>query len=84
MRLLRLNNWGTLSRLAKGQLPGPESSITKLRWTEMTQHLSDVALEILGERCPFVTPVRLGIAALPSRGPSRFWSSPRWAASIPS
>jgi alkylation response protein AidB-like acyl-CoA dehydrogenase len=48
LRLLRLDNWRTLSRLAAGISPGPESSITKLRWTDMTQHLSDTALTILG------------------------------------
>ncbi len=48
LRLLRLNNWGTLSRLAHGITPGPESSITKLVWTDTTQHLSETALAILG------------------------------------
>jgi alkylation response protein AidB-like acyl-CoA dehydrogenase len=48
LRLLRLDNWRTLSRLAEGIAPGAESSITKLRWTDMTQHLSDTALAILG------------------------------------
>ncbi len=31
------------------------------------------ALEIIGEHCPFVGPVRLGLAALPARAPSRFY-----------
>ncbi len=35
--MLRLHNWRTLSRLTKGIEPGPESSITKLAWTDMTQ-----------------------------------------------
>ena len=48
LRLLRLDNWRTLSRLAAGIAPGAESSITKLRWTDMTQHLSDHALTVLG------------------------------------
>ncbi len=48
LRLLRLDNWGTLSRLAHGITPGPESSVTKLIWTDMTQHLSETALAILG------------------------------------
>ena len=54
LRLLRLNNWGTLSRLARGVSPGPESSVTKLLWTDMTQHLSERALEILGPDAPRV------------------------------
>ncbi len=52
LRVLRLHNWRTLSRLAKGGEPGPESSWIKLQWTEMTQHLSDTALEVLGTAGP--------------------------------
>jgi Acyl-CoA dehydrogenases len=52
LRLLRLNNWGTLSRLARGATPGPESSITKLVWTDMSQHMADAALAILGSEAP--------------------------------
>jgi alkylation response protein AidB-like acyl-CoA dehydrogenase len=48
LRLLRLHNWRTLSRLGRGLEPGPESSWVKLAWTDMTQHLSDVALEVEG------------------------------------
>jgi alkylation response protein AidB-like acyl-CoA dehydrogenase len=48
LRLLRLNNWGTLSRLARGVSPGPESSVTKLVWTDMSQHMADAAMTILG------------------------------------
>jgi alkylation response protein AidB-like acyl-CoA dehydrogenase len=52
LRLLRLDNWRTLSRLAAGIAPGAESSITKLRWTDMTQHLSETALEVVGSDAP--------------------------------
>ena len=52
LRLLRLNNWGTLSRLARGVSPGPESSITKLIWTDMSQHLAETAMTILGPDAP--------------------------------
>ena len=52
LRLLRLNNWATLSRLARGVSPGPESSITKLVWTGMSQHLADTAMTILGSDAP--------------------------------
>jgi alkylation response protein AidB-like acyl-CoA dehydrogenase len=44
LRVLRLHNWRTLSRLSRGEEPGPESSWVKLTWTDMTQHLSDAAL----------------------------------------
>jgi len=50
--VLRTQNWRTLSALAKGIPPGPESSIVKLEWTSLTQHLSDTALALLGERAP--------------------------------
>jgi alkylation response protein AidB-like acyl-CoA dehydrogenase len=52
LRVLRLHNWRTLSRLAKGIEPGPESSVTKLAWTDMTQQLSARALEVVGAAAP--------------------------------
>jgi alkylation response protein AidB-like acyl-CoA dehydrogenase len=52
LRLLRLHNWRTLSRLARGGEPGPESSWVKLAWTAMTQHLSAVALDVAGPAAP--------------------------------
>jgi alkylation response protein AidB-like acyl-CoA dehydrogenase len=52
LRVLRLHNWRTLSRLAKGIEPGPESSITKLAWTDMTQQLSAHALDVVGVAAP--------------------------------
>ena len=52
LRLLRLHNWRTLSRLGRGEEPGPESSVVKLAWTDMTQHLSATALDVLGPAAP--------------------------------
>jgi alkylation response protein AidB-like acyl-CoA dehydrogenase len=52
LRVLRLHNWRTLSRLSKGIEPGPESSITKLAWSDMTQALSARALDVVGESAP--------------------------------
>jgi alkylation response protein AidB-like acyl-CoA dehydrogenase len=52
LRVLRLHNWRTLSRLGRGIEPGPESSVVKLAWTDMTQHLSDAGLEVLGNAAP--------------------------------
>ena len=49
LRVLRLHNWRTLSRLGRGEEPGPESSWVKLAWTDMTQHLSATALRVLGD-----------------------------------
>jgi alkylation response protein AidB-like acyl-CoA dehydrogenase len=52
LRVLRLHNLRTLSRLARGIEPGPESSWVKLAWTDMTQHLSNVGLDLTGEAAP--------------------------------
>jgi alkylation response protein AidB-like acyl-CoA dehydrogenase len=52
LRVLRLHNWRTLSRLARGIEPGPESSVTKLAWTDMTQALSARALDVVGTASP--------------------------------
>ena len=54
LRVLRLHNWRTLSRLTKGIEPGPESSITKLAWSDMTQALSARALDVVGAAAPLV------------------------------
>src|SRR5258705_6906488 len=52
LRVLRLHNLRTLSRLTKGIEPGPESSVTKLAWTDMTQGLSARALDVVGRAAP--------------------------------
>ncbi|MHB1584058.1 MAG: acyl-CoA dehydrogenase family protein [Acidimicrobiales bacterium] len=52
LRVLRLHNWRTLTRLEKGHEPGPESSVAKLTWTDMTQTLSDAALAVVGAAGP--------------------------------
>jgi len=52
LSVLRLHNWRTLSRLAHGIDPGPESSWVKLAWTDMTQHLSEAALDVVGPASP--------------------------------
>jgi alkylation response protein AidB-like acyl-CoA dehydrogenase len=56
LRILRLHNWRTLSRLGRGAQPGPESSIVKLAWSDMTQHLSDAALDVLDADAPLAGP----------------------------
>ena len=52
LRVLRLHNWRTLSRLARGEEPGAESSWVKLTWSDMTQHLSAAAMTLLGPESP--------------------------------
>jgi alkylation response protein AidB-like acyl-CoA dehydrogenase len=50
--VLRTHNWRTLSGLQKRRAPGPESSWVKLTWSNMSQHLSSTALDVLGEDAP--------------------------------
>jgi alkylation response protein AidB-like acyl-CoA dehydrogenase len=51
-RVLRLHNWRTLSRLARDLEPGPETSWVKLAWTDMTQRLSALAVDLCAEAGP--------------------------------
>jgi alkylation response protein AidB-like acyl-CoA dehydrogenase len=48
VEIMRLMNCRTLTRLARGEEPGPESSLVKLFWAGLTQRLHQLALEILG------------------------------------
>ena len=57
LRVLRLHNWRTMTRLQRGEAPGPESSLVKLAWTDMTQSLSDAALTVVGDAAPLWGPV---------------------------
>jgi alkylation response protein AidB-like acyl-CoA dehydrogenase len=52
LRVLRLHNWRTLSRLSRGFEPGPETSWVKLAWTDMTQQLSGLGVDLCGEAAP--------------------------------
>ena len=56
LRLLKLHNWRTLTRLSHGEEPGPESSYIKLAWTEMTQQMSAAALDVLADASPLAGP----------------------------
>ena len=52
VRLFQLHNWRSLSRLERGLEPGPEGSILKLYWSEMSKRLHALALDVLGEAAP--------------------------------
>ncbi len=52
LRVLRQHNWRTLTRLTHGEEPGPESSVVKLTWADMTQTLSEAALLVLDASSP--------------------------------
>ena len=57
LRVLRLHNWRTMTRLQRGEATGPESSLAKLAWTDMTQSLSEAALAVVGDAAPLWGPV---------------------------
>lgn len=46
LRLLGWTNLRTMSQLARGINPGPESSQVKLIWSNLTQRLSELALDL--------------------------------------
>ncbi|MCA1834292.1 MAG: acyl-CoA dehydrogenase family protein [Actinomycetota bacterium] len=48
VEIFRLHNARTLTRLSRGEQIGPESSIVKLFWTEMSQKLAETAGSIFG------------------------------------
>lgn len=48
VQLMRFSGLRTLARLAGGRQPGPESSITKVFWSEYHRRLGEVAMDIVG------------------------------------
>ncbi|MFN2544011.1 MAG: acyl-CoA dehydrogenase family protein [Actinomycetota bacterium] len=48
VEIFRLHNARTLTRLARGEQIGPESSLVKLFWTEMSQRLYETAGSVFG------------------------------------
>jgi alkylation response protein AidB-like acyl-CoA dehydrogenase len=52
VKLFQLHNWRTLSRLERGLEPGPEGSMLKLYWSEMSKRLHDTAMAVLGDDSP--------------------------------
>jgi alkylation response protein AidB-like acyl-CoA dehydrogenase len=48
VELFRLHNQRTLARLSRGEAIGPESSLVKLFWAGMSQHLYETAMAVLG------------------------------------
>jgi alkylation response protein AidB-like acyl-CoA dehydrogenase len=45
---MRFNGYRGLTRMLRGEPPGPEGSINKLMWSEVNQRLMDTALEVIG------------------------------------
>jgi alkylation response protein AidB-like acyl-CoA dehydrogenase len=54
VKLFQLHNLRTLSRLARGDEPGPEGSALKLYWSEMSKRLHDTAMAVLGGEAALV------------------------------
>ncbi|GIW40225.1 MAG: acyl-CoA dehydrogenase [Candidatus Binatia bacterium] len=52
VELVKLQNWRTLTHLQRHGEPGPESSMVKLFWSEMSQRLHDTAMEMLHTYAP--------------------------------
>jgi alkylation response protein AidB-like acyl-CoA dehydrogenase len=52
VRLFQIHNWRSLTRLSKGEAPGPEGSALKLYWSEMSKRLHQTAMDVLGEASP--------------------------------
>ena len=52
VRLFQLHNWRSLSRLERGLQPGPEGSLLKLYWSEMSKRLHSLAVDVLGAAAP--------------------------------
>jgi len=48
VEIMGLMNCRTLTRLERGEEPGPESSLVKLFWASLTQRLHQLALELEG------------------------------------
>jgi alkylation response protein AidB-like acyl-CoA dehydrogenase len=64
VKLFQLHNWRSLSRLEAGQPIGPEGSALKLYWSEMSQRLHRLALDVLGPAAPLAA----GAAGNPGDG----------------
>jgi len=54
VEIMRLHNCRMMSKLARGEMPGAESSIVKLFWADLTQQLFEDALASLGAAAPLL------------------------------
>lgn len=48
LSVMRCNGYRSMSRIARGESPGPEGSIGKLFWSHMHQQMTELAMDILG------------------------------------
>src|SRR5207244_12254669 len=54
VEIMGLMNSRTLTRVERGEEPGPESSLVKLFWASLTQRLHQLALELEGPHAQLV------------------------------
>jgi alkylation response protein AidB-like acyl-CoA dehydrogenase len=59
VEIMRLMNCRTLTRLERGQEPGPESSLVKLFWAGLTQRLHELGMRIDGPQAALLGPRQL-------------------------
>jgi alkylation response protein AidB-like acyl-CoA dehydrogenase len=55
-RCLSLNGYRSLTRILKGQPPGPEGSTSKLFWSQVDQDLAEIATEVIGPYSQLAAP----------------------------
>ena len=55
-RCLQLNGYRSLTRLLRGQAPGPEGSTSKLFWSQVDQELAELATEVIGPYSQIAAP----------------------------
>ncbi len=55
-RCLQLNGYRSLTRILRGQAPGPEGSTSKLFWSQVDQELAEVATEVIGPYSQIAAP----------------------------
>lgn len=48
LSVMRCSGYRNMSKLAKGEMPGPEGSVGKLFWSELHQEMTEVAIDMLG------------------------------------
>lgn len=48
LSVMRCNGYRNMSKLAKGEMPGPEGSVGKLFWSQLHQRMTETAIDMLG------------------------------------
>jgi len=70
MLVFELHTWRAVARAARGEEPGPESSVVKVHWSEASVRLHRLALDVLGPTAPLA---RGAAAAVDDGAWARAW-----------